>query len=141
VRGKVQSLLIIGNIVTERDFEIETPDALFLCSGVRLLKIMSTSDWIVQQWAKVGLKHFHGLEALIIEIPAFYFQRSDDVTWNYVDTINAHLGVKRRLMSVESTGSTEFWLWKYEDYEETLEWSDCSECVSSTSCMKMNMLG
>jgi hypothetical protein len=48
--------------------------------------------------------------------------------------------VKGRLLRVE-TGSSEFWFWKQEDCEETLNWPDCNECLSSSLCMKMNMFG
>jgi hypothetical protein len=100
---------------------------------------MAVPDWIVQQWVRVGLQHFHDLELLIIEIIAPYAQ-DDDVDWNLADVIDIHLGVKGRLLRVE-TGSSECWFWKHDDCEETLNWSDCDECLSSSSCMKLNMLG
>jgi hypothetical protein len=48
--------------------------------------------------------------------------------------------MKRRLLSVE-TGSSEFWIWKLENYEEKLNWSSCNECLPSKLCMKINIFG
>jgi hypothetical protein len=79
--------------MAEKDFRYNIPQALLLCCGLRLLKIMTISDWILQQWVNVAFKHPHGLELMILEIPAFYFQLQDDMdgfTWRYADIINKH---------------------------------------------------
>jgi hypothetical protein len=125
---------MVVNSMTEKGFRYKIPQALLLCSELRVLKIMTISDWVLHQWVHVAFKHFHGLELLVLEIPAFYFQLRDDMdgfTWGYVDMTNKHLGVKGRLLRVE-TGSSEFWTWKHEDCERTLKWSksNCTErCI------------